>query len=149
MYGTGMRLIVSTRLRVLDVDFDYSKIVVRSGKGNKDRVVPLPNKYNQHLRAQVDKVNALHKEYLANGFGEAYLPEAFSKKYKSASTELKWQYCFPSSRLSADPIGGIIRRHYMHETALQKALKRALAKTDIRKKVSSDTLRHSFATHLL
>ena len=149
LYGTGMRLMDCLRLRILDVDFDYSQIIVREGKGKKDRVVPLPKCLDEPLRQQIDKVKILHDEDLAEGYGEVYLPHALSRKYKNAARELRWQYVFPSGKLSLDPRSNVIRRHHLHETSLQKAIKNAASKAKLLKRVTSHTLRHSFATHLL
>ncbi|HTE42279.1 MAG TPA: integron integrase [Steroidobacteraceae bacterium] len=149
MYGTGMRLMECTRLRVMDVDFGYSQLVVRDGKGSKDRIVPLPDKCRAQLEVQIGNTLKVHQEDLAHGLGEAYLPDALGRKYPNASREPGWQYVFPSGKLSADPRSKAIRRHHLHETGLQKAVRRAAIASGIRKRISSHTLRHSFATHLL
>lgn len=149
LYGTGMRLMECLRLRVQDIDFGYGIISVRSGKGGKDRRVPLPQTLSHLLQQQIISVNSVHEQDLADGFGEVYLPNALSRKYPNAAVELKWQYLFPSSRLSVDPRSGMARRHHLHENSLQKAIKDAAAASGLRKRISSHTLRHSFATHLL
>ncbi len=149
LYGTGMRLMDCIRLRVQDVDFSYMQIMVRDGKGRKDRVVPLPKTLAEPLKQHLDKVRRLHDEDLAKNFGEVYMPYALAKKYPNAVKEWRWQYVFPSQRISVDPRSGKTRRHHIHENALQKAVKVAADKTDIQKKVSCHSLRHSFATHLL
>jgi integron integrase len=144
-----MRLMECVRLRVLDVDFGYSQIVVRDGKGGKDRVVPLPRRFRETLEAQIRAVTDLHRDDLALGHGEVFLPDALARKYPNAAREVKWQYVFPSGKLSADPRSNKIRRHHIHETSLQRAIKRAATTTGLHKRISSHTLRHSFATHLL
>ena len=149
MYGTGMRLMECVRLRVQDVDFSYNQIVVRNGKGKKDRVVPLPRRYVEELTAHLASGRALHTQDLAEGYGEVFLPGALAVKYPNAAKSWGWQYVFPSSRLATDPRSGAVRRHHIHETGLQKAIKRAVETAGIHKKVSSHVLRHSFATHLL
>lgn len=149
MYGCGMRLMECVRLRVQDIDFDYKQIVVRNGKGKKDRVVPLPEKLVEVIQDQIKNVEKQHQEDLKTGHGEVYLPEALARKYPGALTELRWQFLFFASRLSVDPRSGIVRRHHIHESNIQKYIKRAADEAGIRKRVSSHVLRHSFATHLL
>ena len=149
MYGSGMRLMECVRLRVCDVDFAYGQIIIRNGKGNRDRVVPLPAKVVEPLREQIQSVAELHDKDLAAGFGEVYLPGALSKKYPNAAKELKWQYVFPSVKLSADPRSGKVMRHHIHENNIQKSVKKASDKCGVMKKVNCHALRHSFATHLL
>jgi integron integrase len=149
LYGTGMRLMECVRLRIQDVDFHYHQIVVRDGKGQKDRVVPLPRRLEQPLREQLEKARALHRHDLEQGFGEVFLPDALARKWPNAPREWIWQYVFPSGRLSVDPRSGKTRRHHMHENGLQKAVKAAAQKAGITKKVNCHCLRHSFATHLL
>ncbi len=149
LYGTGMRLMEAMRLRVKDVDFGYHQLVVRDGKGHKDRVVPLPDVLRAPLKAHLEQVQALHEADKARGFGEVYLPEALTRKYPAAASHWVWQYAFPSARLSVDPRSGLARRHHLHENGLQRAIKQAAGAANITKRVSSHTLRHSFATHLL
>ncbi|ODB93201.1 hypothetical protein A3194_00410 [Candidatus Thiodiazotropha endoloripes] len=149
MYGTGMRVMECVRLRLLDLDFDYRNIVVRAGKGKKDRTVPMPDLLISPLQVQVEQVQAQHKNDLKAGFGSVFLPDALSRKYPNADKELRWQYLFPASRIAQDPRTGVLRRHHLHQSAVQKMVKRAATATAIRKRVTSHTLRHSFATHLL
>jgi integron integrase len=149
VYGTGMRLMECLRLRVKDIDFSKNTILVREGKGAKDRVTPLPKKYRKELEQQLEHAQNLHQKDLANGLGEALIPDALSRKYPTASREWGWQFAFPSNRLSVDPGTKKVRRHHIHENSLQKAVKKAAKEAGLASGVSVHTLRHSFATHLL
>jgi len=149
LYGTGMRLMECVRLRVQDVDFDRNLIMVRDGKGQKDRVVPFPQSLRQLLVGHLEEVRRLHQEDLAQGLGEVFLPDALARKYPKAPGEWSWQYVFPSGRLSVDPRSGETRRHHIHENGLQKSIKKAAEAASISKRVNCHALRHSFATHLL
>ena len=151
LYGAGLRLLECCRLRVKDIDFARHQIVVREGKGNKDRVVPLPARVKERLQEQIAHVRKLHAKDVLAGNGRVWLPEALVKKYPKAYRELGWQYLFPSSRLSVDPRtnDSVLRRHHRHENLLQKRVKTAVLSARITKKVSCHTFRHSFATHLL
>ncbi len=149
LYGTGMRLMDCVRLRVQDVDFEYRQIVIRDGKGQKDRVVPLPERLIEPIKMHLAAVRKTHQDDLKMGNGEVYLPNALSRKYPSAAKEWGWQYVFPGARLSVDPRSGKVRRHHVHENGLQKAVKKAAAQAGITKRVNCHALRHSFATHLL
>ncbi len=149
LYGTGMRLMDCIRLRVKDIDFAYNQIVVRDGKGQKDRVVPLPQRLVEPLQQHLGTVKRLHQADLAQGYGAVYMPHALARKYPQAPTEWGWQYVFPSARLSVDPRRGAIRRHHVHENGLQKAVKQAAQEAALTKLANCHSLRHSFATHLL
>lgn len=149
LYGCGMRLMECIRLRVLDIDFDYHQILIRDAKGKKDRVVPIPLKIINDLKLQLDKVKILHDDDLKQGFGSVYLPLALSRKYTNAASEFRWQYLFPSMKISKDPRSGDYRRHHAHESVLQKHIKKSADLAGINKKVNCHSMRHSFATHLL
>lgn len=149
LYGCGMRLMECVRLRVLDVDFEYQQIVIRQAKGNKDRVVPLPEQLIAELKCQLDKVRLEHKSDMAQGHGRVYIPQALARKYPNAEKEFRWQYVFPARSISQDPRSGVYRRHHVHERNLQRAIKSAAHRAGLLKRVTTHTLRHSFATHLL
>ncbi|TVP96751.1 MAG: integron integrase [Planctomycetaceae bacterium] len=149
MYGSGLRHRECRCLRIKDVCFDMGQIVVRNGKGEKDRVTVLPGFAQESLRRCIETAAATHRDDLQDGFGSVYLPFALHRKYPNASRELGWQYVFPSRRRSADPRSGVIRRHHVHERTFASAMKTALARTSIKKSATPHTLRHSFATHML
>jgi integron integrase len=149
LYGSGLRLMECVRLRIKDVDLGQNQIVVREGKGQKDRITMLPTRYLVPLREQIDFVRKLHAKDLNDGYGEVYVRPSLAKKYPNAGRELIWQYVFPADRLSVDPRTRKVRRHHIHETVLQRAIKTATIKSDVTKRVSCHTLRHSFATHLI
>jgi integron integrase len=149
LYGSGLRLMECLRLRVKDIDFEYKTVTVRDGKGEKDRVTPLPDSLVPALTRQLERVRLLHDEDLAAGVGEVYLPHALDVKYPRAGRELAWQYLFPASKPALDPRSGKVRRHHMDSTGLQRAVKEAARNASISKRVSCHTFRHSFATHLL
>lgn len=149
LYGAGLRLMEALRLRVQDIDFKRREIVVRQGKGFKDRVTMLPEAALGRLADHLLAVRALHAQDLAEGFGEVYLPYALDRKYPGAGREWGWQYVFPSAKRSLDPRSGKMRRHHLDEQTIQRAVKRAVGEAGIVKPATPHTLRHSFATHLL
>ena len=149
LYGSGLRLNECLSLRVKDIDFGMSQILVMQGKGNKQRFTVLPDSLKADLKRQIQRVARIHKLDLENGFGEVYMPNALARKYPSAAKSLGWQYIFPSANISTDPQSGVRRRHHIHSRTVQKAIKRAVNASGINKMASSHTFRHSFATRLL
>lgn len=149
LYGAGLRLMECVRLRVKDVDFDRNEIVVRHGKGGRDRRVPLPRKLRDPLKDRIQRTRVLHGKDLLDGYGQVWLPHALARKYPMAPKEPGWQYLFPAGRLSTDPRTGDLGRHHVDEAVLQRAVKAARVRAGIVKPASCHTLRHSFATHLL
>jgi len=149
LYGSGLRLMECLRLRVQDLDYGNNQIIVRNGKGAKDRVTLFPEAVKKPLKQHLKDVKAQHLKYLANGYGTVYLPYALERKYPNANREWKWQYVFPAHKLSIDPRSGVKQRHHLGDKYLQETVKKAIRKADIKKNAGCHTFRHSFATHLL
>jgi integron integrase len=149
LYGSGLRIIEAVRLRVHDFDYDLKEITVRSGKGNKDRITTFPTSVIPLLQNHLLTVKMMHHRDISEGHGAVYLPYALQGKYPNAAKEWQWQYVFPANNLSVDPRSGVIKRHHMDPSVVNKAIKTATKKVPIHKRVSAHTFRHSFATHLL
>ena len=149
LYGSGLRLMECVRLRVKDIDFARHQLIVRQGKGSKDRVTMLPDSLVQPLQGHLQQVKMIHRDDLALGYGAVYLPYALDRKYPYANREWLWQYLFPAARLSVDPRSGLTRRHHIDPSSIQKAVRTAARQAKISKHVTCHTFRHSFATHLL
>ncbi len=149
LYGSGLRLMECCQFRVKDVDFAYRQITVRDGKGHKDRVTMLPASLAEPLKTHLERVKAIHDQDLADGHGDVYLPNALERKYPNANREWGWQYVFPASRRSVDPRSGVVRRHHLDPSMLQRAVKKAVRAAGLTKPATCHTFRHSFATHLL
>jgi len=149
LYGAGLRLLECARLRVKDVDFATNQIVVRSGKGDKDRVTMLPAAVKTSLAAHLQAARLQHEADLRHGAGWVELPWALARKYPNAGREWAWQWVFPATRIYVDRVTGQRRRHHLHESVLQRAVNQAVRRAAIPKPATCHTFRHSFATHLL
>jgi integron integrase len=149
LYGAGLRLMECLTLRVKDIDFVRNEIVVRDGKGQKDRVTMLPETVKEPLNAHLHSVKTLHERDLSQGAGRVALPDAIERKYPNANQEWGWQWVFPATSRYFDKDAGFQRRHHLHETVVQRAMKQAVCQAHIAKPASCHTLRHSFATSLL
>ena len=149
MYGSGLRQAECVNLRVKDIDFGMHEIIVRQGKGGKDRRTLLPESIEADLQQQVKRVQQLHHIDISQGYGDVYLPPALARKFPHACQETGWQFLFPSRNIAADPVTGVLRRHHFHPSSLRKAIKKSANNIGLHKRVTSHTFRHSFATRLL
>jgi integron integrase len=148
MYGCGLRVSECIRLRVKDIDFSLQHIIVRAGKGNKDRITLLPESIVPLLKLKVSVVEKIHEADLMNGFGSVYMPHALARKYPTDSKKVHWQFIFPSQNVSVDPRSGVEQRHHIHARTIQRAVKQAAYQSKIHKPITSHCFRHSFATKL-
>lgn len=149
LYGSGLRISEALRLRVKDIDFQTNQIIVREGKGEKERITMLPQSVKEALALHLERVKKMHEDDLRNGLGEVYLPFALERKYKNAAKEWRWQYVFPAAKISVDPRSKKKRRHHLSDDTLQRPVKQAILQAGLQKRGSCHSLRHSFATHLL
>jgi integron integrase len=149
LYGSGLRIMEAVRLRVQDIDFQMKQLTVRAGKGGKDRITTFPGSVTPLLQTHLARTKTLHQQDLARNAGEVFLPHALARKYPHAGKEWGWQYVFPARDLSTDPRGGAIRRHHVDPSVINKAIKAAVRRVGLTKRISAHTFRHSFANHLL
>ena len=149
LYGSGLRQAECCSLRIKDIDFSMSELIVRHGKGRKDRRTVLPDLLHTDLAVQINAVEKLHQYDLANGFGEVFMPDALARKYPNSAREVGWQYVFPARAPATDPATGVIRRHHIHPTWVRKHVTKAVRASGIHKRITCHTFRHSFATRLL
>ncbi len=149
LYGSGLRLMEALQLRVKDIDTNYQCLHIHDAKGRKDRIVTFPPSLHRPFASHLEQVKVTHESDLAAGYGEVHLPNALGRKYRSAGVSWPWQYVFPANRISHDPRSGKERRHHVYPSTIQKAVKRALSKAEVKKPATSHTFRHSFATHAL
>ena len=149
MYGSGLRMSETIRLRMQEIDYNMKTITVRSGKGVRDRITTFPSSIIPFLQSHLAKVKAIHENDLALGHGKVYMPHALERKYPNAAREWGWQYVFPARNLSTDLRSDVIRRHHIDPSVINKAIKVAVRKAGLAKRISAHTFRHSFATHLL
>ncbi|MFA7710527.1 MAG: integron integrase [Candidatus Neomarinimicrobiota bacterium] len=149
LYGSGLRLNECLSLRVKDIDIEYRQVIIRNGKGGKDRVTVLPEILIEPLKKQIESVIKIHQKDIQDGYDSVYLPFALERKYPNAGKQIGWHYLFPAKELSVDPRSGVVRRHHIHESVLQRAVKVAINKAGVHKHGGCHTFRHSFATHLL
>ena len=149
LYGSGLRILETVRVRVKDVDFEMKQVTVRSGKGEKDRFTTLPASLIPLLQNQLRRVKAFHEQDLAAGHGAVYLPDALERKYMGAAKDWSWQYLFPARAVATDPRSGVVRRNHVDPAVVNKAIKVAVRRVGLTKVISAHSFRHSFATHLL
>ncbi len=149
LYGCGLRLFECMKLRVQDLDFDLMRVTVHDGKGKKDRTVPMPEALVEDLKSQIESVSQLHQEDISSKYAGCFLPDSLERKYPNAAKELAWQWIFPAKTLTLVPKTGESRRYHLHDSHVQKAIKRAVQRARIAKRATPHTLRHSFASHLL